>query len=124
MNMSGFKILVVGGAGYIGSHMVKFLLGQGNEVTVLDNLSSGYLDSVLGGCFVFGDLNDEKLLNSLFQSSNFDVVMHFASCIDVAESMRDPHKYYMNNAVNSLNLLDVMLRHNVCLLYTSPSPRD
>jgi len=100
------KILVVGGAGYIGSHMVKRLGQLGCAVTTLDNLSSGHRDAVLYGEFVHGDLADRVLLNQLLQPGRFDVVMHFASFIQVGESLREPALYYENNVVNTLNLLD------------------
>jgi UDP-glucose 4-epimerase len=101
------RILVVGGAGYIGSHMVKMLGGLGCEVTTLDNLSSGYRDAVLCGEFVQGDLADRSLLESLLKRG-FDAVMHFASFIQVGESMQHPDKYYRNNLINTLNLLEAM----------------
>jgi UDP-glucose 4-epimerase len=101
-------ILVVGGAGYIGSHMVKLLLGRGMSVVTLDNLSAGYRDAVLGGAFVHGDLGDRKLLDELFAQHRIDAVMHFASWIQVGESMVEPGKYYQNNLANTLNLLDAM----------------
>jgi UDP-glucose 4-epimerase len=100
------KILVVGGAGYIGSHMVKRLGQLGCAVTTLDNLSSGHRDAVLYGEFVHGDLADRALLNRLLQPGRFDVVMHFASFIQVGESLREPALYYENNVVNTLNLLE------------------
>jgi UDP-glucose 4-epimerase len=100
------KILVVGGAGYIGSHMVKRLGQLGCAVTTLDNLSSGHRDAVLYGKFVHGDLADRALLNRLLQPGRFDVVMHFASFIQVGESLREPALYYENNVVNTLNLLE------------------
>ena len=105
------KVLVVGGAGYIGSHMVKMLLEHGHEVVVLDNLSTGYRDAVLGGTFVQADLADSAQLDAVLSAHRFDGVMHFASFIQVGESMRDPAKYYRNNIANSLNLLDAMHRH-------------
>jgi len=105
------KVLVVGGAGYIGSHMVKMLLERDHEVFVLDNLSTGYRDAVLGGVFVQGDLADSAALDALFAAHRFDGVMHFASFIQVGESVRDPAKYYRNNFANTLNLLDAMRRH-------------
>ena len=81
------KILVVGGAGYIGSHMVKMLLEQGHAVVTFDNLSSGFRDAVLGGEFVKGDLADKARLDEVFAMHRPDAVMHFASCIQVGESV-------------------------------------
>lgn len=107
------NVLVVGGAGYIGSHMIKSLNQHGCRITVLDNLSSGHANAVLAGDMVVGDLNDRLFLDSLFSSCPFDVVMHFASSILVGESVKDPAKYYRNNVTNTQNLLDVMVRHNV-----------
>lgn len=107
------NVLVVGGAGYIGSHMVKSLNQHGCKITVLDNLSSGHANAVLAGDMVVGDLSDGIFLDSLFSSCPFDVVMHFASSILVGESVKDPAKYYRNNVTNTQNLLDVMIRHNV-----------
>jgi UDP-glucose 4-epimerase len=107
------RILIVGGAGYIGSHMVKTLCKQNYQVTVLDNLSTGYRDSVVGGRFVEADLADSQVLEQLFSEEPFDGVMHFASYIQVAESMREPAKYYRNNVLNTQNLLDAMVAHAV-----------
>jgi UDP-glucose 4-epimerase len=102
------KILVVGGAGYIGSHMVKRLGQLGCEVTTLDNLTSGHRDAVLCGEFVQGDLADKALLADVLQLGRFDAVMHFASFIQVGESVQHPAKYYANNVTNTLHLLDAM----------------
>ncbi|MDM8546814.1 UDP-glucose 4-epimerase GalE [Candidatus Venteria ishoeyi] len=107
------EILVVGGAGYIGSHMVKMLLAAGYAVVTLDNLCGGYRDAVLGGEFVQADLADRAALEMLFQQHDFAGVMHFASFIQVGESVSHPGKYYQNNLANTLNLLDVMLAHEV-----------
>ena len=107
------NILVVGGAGYIGAHMTKLLFDAGNEVVVLDNLSSGSRDAVLGGEFVEGDLGDRALLDGLFSRHRFDAVMHFASFIQVGESTMRPGKYYRNNVANTVNLLDAMVEHGV-----------
>lgn len=107
------KILVVGGAGYIGSHMVKMLLGKGHEVITLDNLSSGHRDAVLGGTFVEGDLADPACLTHIFEQYQPEAVMHFASYIQVGESVRKPDIYYRNNVTNTLNLLDAMLKYDV-----------
>lgn len=107
------RVLVVGGAGYIGSHMVKMLLGAGHEVVTLDNLSSGHRDAVLGGIFVEGDLADSDCLNNVFKKYTPDAVMHFASFIQVGESVRKPDIYYRNNVTNTLNLLDAMREFEV-----------
>lgn len=107
------KILVVGGAGYIGSHMVKMLLEHGHRVIVFDNLSSGYRDAVLGGTFIKGDLADKEKLDDVFARLMPEAVMHFASHIQVGESMLYPSKYYMNNFTNTLNLLDTMVKYQV-----------
>ena len=105
-------MLVVGGAGYIGSHMVKRLAQRGCRVTTLDDLSSGHNDAVLSGDFVQGSIADEGLLNRLL-GRGFDAVMHFASFIQVGESVRQPAKYYINNVVNTLTLLEAMRSHGV-----------
>ncbi|HRC71393.1 MAG TPA: UDP-glucose 4-epimerase GalE [Candidatus Competibacter sp.] len=107
------RVLVVGGAGYIGSHMVKMLDQRGCRVTVLDDLSAGYRDAVVGGRFVLGDLGDEAVLDALFNADRFDGVMHFASYIQVGESVREPAKYYRNNTFKTQVLLDAMRSHQV-----------
>ncbi len=107
------RVLVVGGAGYIGSHMVKMLLEQGHSVITFDNLSSGFRDAVLGGEFVKGDLADIARLDEVFTAHQPDAVMHFASSIQVGESVKHPDKYYFNNFSNTLNLLDAMVQHGI-----------
>lgn len=111
--MSQYNLLIVGGAGYIGSHMVKMLSTDGYSVTTLDNLSTGYRDAVKYGEFIEGDISDSALLDRLFSTKPFDGVMHFASYIEVGESVSDPSKYYKNNFTHTLNLLDAMVRHNI-----------
>ncbi len=106
------RILVVGGAGYIGSHMVKKLCQLGFDVTTLDDLSTGHRDAVLSGEFVQGSIADDGLIDRLLKRG-FDAVMHFASFIQVGESMRYPDKYYQNNFVNTIKLLDTMRVHGV-----------
>ncbi|RUR45997.1 UDP-glucose 4-epimerase GalE [Vreelandella populi] len=107
------KLLIVGGAGYIGSHMVQQLNRQGHEIIVLDNLSTGFRELARYGELVVGDLADTALLEDLFALHRFEGVMHFAACSLVGESVNKPGKYYRNNVANTLNLLDVMVRHNV-----------
>lgn len=107
------RILVCGGAGYIGSHMVQLLLERGHDVTVLDNLSTGHRDAVLGGRVEFGDLGDTSVLDRVLGATQFDAVMHFAAFIRVEESVAQPGKYFRNNFCNTLNLLDAMVRHGV-----------
>jgi UDP-glucose 4-epimerase len=106
------KILVIGGAGYIGSHMVKMLKQFDCSVTTLDDLSGGHRDAVLFGDFVHGSFGDYEVLNAVL-SRGFDAVMHFASFIQVGESVQHPDKYYRNNLANTLGLLDVMCLHGV-----------
>jgi len=114
------KVLVVGGAGYIGSHMVKMLSRAGHGVTTLDNLSNGYRDAVKYGDFVEGDIADEALLNRLFKEQSFDGVMHFASYIQVGESVEKPSMYYRNNVSNTQVLLDAMVAHDIrCFIFSS-----
>ncbi|MDT8451214.1 MAG: UDP-glucose 4-epimerase GalE [Gammaproteobacteria bacterium] len=107
------KILIVGGAGYIGSHMVKKLALAGHEVVTLDNLSRGYEDAVKYGEFVHGNLGDKDLLNTLFSKHLFDAVMHFAAFIEVGESVTEPGMYYHNNVCNTQVLLDAMVSHDL-----------
>ena len=114
------RVLVVGGAGYIGSHMVKSLLQRDCQVTVLDNLSAGYRDAVRGGRFVLGDLGELEVLEEVFRAGQFDGVMHFASHIQVGESVREPAKYYRNNVFKTQYLLDAMVAHRVrCFIFSS-----
>ncbi len=107
------KVLVVGGAGYIGSHMVKMLSLEGYQVVTLDNLSTGFRDAVKFGEFIHCDIADVSALDTLFSSQQFDAVLHFASFIEVGESVSNPAKYYHNNFSNTLILLDAMVRHNI-----------
>jgi UDP-glucose 4-epimerase len=107
------KVLVVGGAGYIGSHMVLMLSEEAHEVVILDDLSSGHSEAALVGKLFRGSTADNELLDRLFAEGRFEAVMHFASFIQVGESVQHPAKYYRNNVVNTINLLDAMIRHGV-----------
>ncbi len=103
------NILIVGGAGYIGSFMNRLLLEQGHKTTVYDNLSLGHCASLFGKAeFIEGDLADGKLLTDVLQSRKIDVVMHFAAFALVGESVTNPLKYYHNNVDNTVNLLRAM----------------
>ncbi len=107
------NILVVGGAGYIGSHVVKMLAQQGYQPIVFDNLSKGHLAAVKGYPFEKGDLGDKTHLSKIFQKYSIKAVMHFAAFIEVEESIEDPSKYYHNNVSRVLNLLDAMVENNI-----------
>lgn len=107
------KILVVGGAGYIGSHMTAHLTRQGFIPIVLDNLSTGHADAVTHAELIVGNINDALLLEEIFSAHAIDAVMNFASFITVAESVADPLKYYQNNVADTLVLLRAMLKANV-----------
>ncbi|WP_163328995.1 UDP-glucose 4-epimerase GalE [Desulfurobacterium thermolithotrophum] len=107
------RILVTGGAGYIGSHVGKALGERGYEVLVVDNLSKGHKEAVLYGKLVVADLKDKESLDVIFKEFKPDAVMHFAAFIEVAESVREPLKYYKNNTINTINLLEVMIKNNV-----------
>lgn len=115
------KILVVGGCGYIGSHMVKRLLEAEHDVTVLDDLSTGFGDSLLGGRLVEGDFGSRAVLDELFGSGGFDGVLHFASLILVGESVTDPARYYRCNVTKTLTLLEAMNDHQMRHLIFSSS---
>ena len=99
------KVLVTGGAGYIGSHTVRQLGEAGYEIVVYDNLSTGSKKAVLNGSLFVGDLNDKLALELAFSQHNFDAVLHFAASISVPESVANPLDYYENNTRNTLNLL-------------------
>lgn len=107
------KLLVTGGAGYIGSHVVRQLAEAGHEVVVYDNLSTGHAWAVLGADLVEGDLADARRLRSLFEAHRFDGVLHFAASIVVPESVTEPLRYYANNTRNTLDLLALVDRFRV-----------
>lgn len=123
------KILVTGGAGYIGSHTAKLLRNLGYSVTVLDNLSTGHSNFVPDRrTLIVGDLADKALLKSVFSNHQFDAVVHFAASAYVGESIYDPAKYYQNNVACTLNLLEAMIQAKVkklvfsstCAIYGEP----
>lgn len=107
-NIEGKRVLVTGGAGYIGSHVVKALGEAGADILVYDNLSTGNSASVLYGDLKIADLADRSSLQDALSSFRPDAVIHFAASIEVGESVDNPLKYYRNNTVNALNLLEVL----------------
>lgn len=106
-------VLVTGGAGFIGSHMVKYLVEHNYIVVVIDNLQHGHADSVKNATLIQADLSDCSKLNEIFATYQFDTVLHFAALINVGESVSHPDLYYQNNTQNTINLLNVMCKHNV-----------
>lgn len=117
--MNKKKVLVVGGAGYIGSHVNEMLQKAHYDTVVLDNLSKGNRKAVTKGTFIQGDMGDAELLDQIFSNHSIDVVMHFAALIDVGESVISPLKYYINNVAKTLTLLDAMQRHGIKILIFS-----
>lgn len=107
------NILVTGGAGYIGSHMVRVLLDAGHAVTVLDDLSTGHADAVPAGLLVVGSTVDAPLLDRLLPERGIEAVIHFAACSQVGESVREPLRYYANNVGGSLGLVQALVRHGI-----------
>ena len=103
------NIFVTGGAGYVGSHCVRRLVGAGHEVTVYDNLVAGHRRAVdPGAAFVPGDLADVEKLKEALQPGRFEAVMHFAAYLNVGESVEQPLLYYRNNVINTIKLLEAM----------------
>lgn len=121
-------ILVAGGAGYIGSHTVKYLLNQGYKVVVVDNLVYGHKEAVMTEHFEQIDICDKKALDAVFKKHKIDAVIHFAGYTYVGESVTKPQKYYQNNLINALCLLDTMIENDVknivfsstCATYGNP----
>ena len=107
------RIFVTGGAGYIGSHMVAALGEKGFDVLVYDNLLTGHRDALLHGKLVVGDLNDRQLVARTLREYKPDAVMHFAAFIQVGESVKKPLKYYQNNSVNAVTLLNAMVDEGI-----------
>lgn len=121
-------ILVAGGAGYIGSHTVKYLLKNDYNVVVVDNLVYGHKEAVLTKNFEQIDLKDKEALDAVFKKYKINAVIHFAAYTYVGESVVYPQKYYWNNVVNTLNLLDAMIENDIknivfsstCATYGNP----
>ncbi len=109
------KLFVAGGAGYVGSHCIRELIGAGHEVVVFDNLQDGGHAEAIDprAETIVGDLSDAEALERAFSAHSFDGAMHFAAHLDVGESVSKPLKYYRNNIANTINLLEAMERHSV-----------
>lgn len=107
------KILITGGAGYIGSHTNRLLNDKGIETVVLDDLSDGHEEAVVCGKFVRGSFGDKVLLDKLMAEERFDAVLHFAAFASVPDSVVRPARYYRNNVTNMQTLLDACVEHEV-----------
>ncbi len=108
------NVLVIGGAGYIGSHCVRQLIEAGHTPVVLDNLVYGHKGALLPSVkFYNGNLEDKKFVGKILDDEKIEIVMHFAAYINVGESVTDPLKYYNNNVSGVVNLLETMIAHNV-----------
>jgi UDP-glucose 4-epimerase len=124
----GNKMLVIGGAGYVGSHFTKYAMDAGCDVTVIDNLSKGHRSALRGSRFIFCDLLDQGKLETHLSSNRYDGVFHFAGSILVGESVTEPAMYYRNNLVGALNMLEALRNtgHNkivfssTCAIYGAP----
>ena len=103
------KILVVGGAGYIGSHMIKRFQNTDHQIDVLDNLSTGFKENSQNYKLHICDLSNKEQVHKILKENKYEMVMHFASSINVGESYDHPMKYYENNVINTLNLLECMI---------------
>ncbi len=122
------NVLIVGGAGYIGSHAVKRLMAEGINPIVFDSLITGHRDAVLCTDFIEGDLKEKNDIRAVFERHEVDAVMHFAAHCYVGESVENPRKYYINNVLGGLNLLSAMLEAGVkdlifsstCAVYGEP----
>ena len=114
-------ILVIGGAGYIGSHMVKCLLQHGEDVLIMDTLEKGHRDAIVGGKFIEGDLRRADDLKRVFGKHDIESVMHFAAYASVGDSVKNPSTYYENNVVGCYALLEAMRAHKINKLIFSSS---
>lgn len=104
-------ILVTGGAGYIGSHVISLLGEMGSDILILDNLSTGRKENILYGNLIVGDLGDQNLLDSIFTQYKIEAVLNFAGSIVVPESVTNPILYYQNNTENTFNLIKTCVKH-------------
>src|SRR5580704_17861027 len=115
------SILITGGAGYIGSHCAKMAARHGIEPIVLDNLTTGHRSAVRWGPLVEGDVGDASVLRRALREHKIDAVIHFAASCYVGESVVDPRKYFHNNVVNTLALLDAVVEAGITSIVFSSS---
>jgi UDP-glucose 4-epimerase len=123
------SILVTGGAGYIGSHMVHELADAGEPVVVLDNLSTGFEAVAKGAPLLVGDAGDQALVGRILREHKVDAIIHFAGSLVVPDSVKDPLGYYKNNTVNSRALIETAVKNRVrqfifsstCAVYGNPA---
>ncbi|MCX7779114.1 MAG: UDP-glucose 4-epimerase GalE [Patescibacteria group bacterium] len=115
------RIFITGGAGYIGSHIVKELLKEKHQLFIYDNLSKGHRQAILGGFFIKGDLKDKNKLDQILKKYQPKVTIHLAGFIEVGESMLKPEKYFQNNVLNGLNLLEAMIKNKIKFIIFSSS---
>lgn len=123
--MKDSPILITGGAGYIGSHTVRYLVGLGKKVVVLDNLVFGHKDAIIDPSveLVIGNVGDQSLLRELFARHRFCAVIHFAAFTYVGESVTDPLRYYWNNTAEPIALLQVMQEYDCkAFVFLPPVP--
>ena len=107
------NVLITGGAGYIGSHCNRYFREQGIETTIIDDLSEGHREAVLGGELVVGNCGDSALIDSLFSEKTYDAVVHFAAFTAVGESVAAPRKYFQNNVENMMTLMNAAVDHGI-----------
>ncbi len=107
------KVLITGGAGYIGSHVVKALGEKGYNLLIVDNLSNGHREAVLYGKLAIGDIRDKEFIKKVISEFTPDVVMHFSAFIEVGISVKEPLSFYKNNVIGTLNLLEVLIENKI-----------
>ena len=108
------NILITGGAGYIGSHIVKKLGEQASHnITIIDNLSTGFEKNILYGTLIKEDLKNTNNIEDIFKKNNFDIIIHFCASIVVSESVSNPLKYYLNNTINTTNLINLSIKYKI-----------
>lgn len=129
--MGAEKILVIGGAGYVGSHFIRYAVNSGFHVTVMDNLSNGHLSAVKGADFFRADLTDRDAIQGHLSADHYNAIFHFAANCLVGESVRDPASYYHNNVLAAFNMLEAMREtghdrlvfSSTCAVYGEPEKR-